>query len=130
MVRLIALTTAPQEHQRQGSVGRPGHRLHKAGQAWLGRLREMQYQKCRLCIEGGPEQTLGGDHRGPGPRTQEDLESPWTTHMERSLTKEVSRERRVPETPKDKCRRCNRISWSAVSNAALTSKRAKSVSWQ
>ena len=69
MVRLIALTVTrawsdslrwrSQEHQRQGSVGRPGHRLHKAGQAWLGRLRGMQYQKCRLCIEGGPGQTLG-----------------------------------------------------------------------
>ena len=47
--------------------------------------------------------------------------------MERSLRKEVSHESRVPETPKDKCRRCNKISWSAVSNAALTSKRAKSV---
>src|SRR6218665_2020955 len=50
--------------------------------------------------------------------------------MERSLRKEASHERRVPETPKDKCRRCNKISWSTVSNAALTSKRAKSVSWQ
>src|SRR6218665_2966629 len=54
-----ALRWRSQEHQRQGSVGRPGYRLHKAGQAWLGRLRGMQYQKCRLCIEGGPEQTLG-----------------------------------------------------------------------
>src|SRR6218665_1255293 len=50
--------------------------------------------------------------------------------MERSLRKEVSQESRVPETPKDKCRRCNKISWSTVSNAALTLKRAKSVSWQ
>src|SRR6218665_63603 len=46
------------------------------------------------------------------------------------MRKEDSHERRVPETPKDKCRRCNKISWSTVSSAALTSKRAKSVSWQ
>src|SRR6218665_2021901 len=68
--------------------------------------------------------------RPEGARTQEDLDSPWTTHMERSLRKEVSHESRVPETPKNKCRRCNKISWSTVSNAALTLKRAKSVSWQ
>src|SRR6218665_3811462 len=84
----------------------------------------MQYQKCRLCIEGGPEPTPG-ETIGAG--TQEDLESPWTTHMERSLRKEASHERRVPETPKDKCRRCNRISWSTVSNAALTSKRNNTI---
>src|SRR6218665_2562230 len=76
----------------------------------------------------GPRTDPWGRPLGAG--TQEDLDSPWTTHMERSLRKEASHERRVPETPKDKCRRCNKLSWSTGSNAALTSKRAKSVTWQ
>src|SRR6218665_3853195 len=57
----------------------------------------------------GPRTDPWGRPLGAG--TQEDLDSPWTTHMERSLRKEASHERRVPETPKDKCRRCNKISW-------------------
>src|SRR6218665_722110 len=38
--------------------------------------------------------------------------------MERSLRKEDSHERKVPETPKDKCRRCNNISWSNISSCS------------
>src|SRR6218665_1516975 len=48
----------------------------------------------------GPRTDPWGRPLGTG--TQEDLDSPWTTHMERSLRKEASHERRVPETPKDK----------------------------
>src|SRR6218665_399340 len=47
----------------------------------------------------GPRTDPWGRPEGAG--TQEDLDSPWTTHMERSLRKEDSHESRVPETPKD-----------------------------
>ncbi|PGH37562.1 MAG: hypothetical protein CRN43_20435 [Candidatus Nephrothrix sp. EaCA] len=60
-----------------------GHAGHKAGQAWLVRLRGMEYQKCILCIEGGTGQTLGGDHRGPGPRMILTARGPhtWSAHI-------------------------------------------------
>ena len=111
MVRLIALTVTRASEAEQ--CFRPGHRLHKADRTWLGMLRGMQYQKCTSYIAEGPGQTFGGDRRRPGPRRN--WTATWTTDMERSLRKEVSQERKVTET------RCNKISWSTASSAALTS---------
>ena len=52
--------------------------------------------------------------RPQGAGTQKVLDSPWTTHMERSLRKEASHESRVPETPKDKCRKIYDLNVSSL----------------
>ena len=56
-----------------------------------------------------------------------DLEDPWTTQKERSSRNEASQAMKLPDKPKDSCRRLSKMSWSTVSNAALTSKRARRV---
>src|SRR6218665_2054163 len=63
-----------------------------------------------------------------GAGTHGDLVDPCTTQKERSPRNDLNQQRNAPVTPKDICNRSSNISWSTVSNAALTSKSASKVS--
>src|SRR5678815_9381 len=79
----------------------------------------------KIMYRRGPRTEPWGKPNGAG--TQGDFVEPWATMKERSCKKEVSHPSILPERPKETDKRCKRISWSTVSNAALTSNRAKRV---
>src|SRR6218665_812503 len=65
--------------------------------------------------------------RPNGAGTHGDLVDPCTTQKERSPRNDLNQQRNAPFTPKEICNRSSNISWSTVSNAALTSKSASKV---
>src|SRR6218665_2002661 len=79
-----------------------------------------------MMYKRGPRTEPCGRPYGAG--THRDLVESWTTLSERSWRKEFIHPRKLPDNPNVTCNHVRRISWSTVSNMALTSNRANNVS--